>query len=71
MCSVEDCQISVMSVKNIKYHRRLFYFFNVGPGKIQREILHCMCKGHTQSPSLVFRQICNFKMSNAVLGMFL
>lgn len=26
MCSAEDCQISVTSVKNIKYYHRLFYF---------------------------------------------
>lgn len=35
MCSMEDCQISVTSVKNIKYHRRLFYFLMWDLGKFK------------------------------------
>lgn len=35
MCSMEDCQISVTSVKNIKYHHRLFYFLMCDLGKFK------------------------------------
>lgn len=51
MYSMEDCQILVMSVKIIRYHHRLIYFLMWDLEKF-KEILHCVCKGHTQSPSL-------------------
>lgn len=48
---MEESQILVMSVKNIRYNHRLIYFLMWDLVKF-KEILHCVCKGHTLSPNL-------------------
>lgn len=46
MCSMEGCQISVPSVKSIKYHHRLFYFLTWDLGKF-KEKSYILCEKDT------------------------
>lgn len=68
---MEDCHVSVTSVKNIKYHHRLFDFLISDLRKFKGKS-YIVCTKDTQKVlATFFWHVCNFKMSNALLGMFL